>query len=215
MTATYDLFWSFRSPYSYLVTPGLLAMEDEFDIRCNARPVYPTAVRAPEFFDKVNPLWFSYFAIDLKRSADFLGLPIRWPRPDPVYQDPETKRYPAEQPYIHRLTRLGVAASERGRGIEFMLHVSHLIFHGGVDNWHEGDHLAAAAEKAGLDLAELDAAITHDPDRYEAAIQESQHVQARHHWGVPLMVYKDEPFFGQDRLDQLRWRLEQDGLRKR
>jgi hypothetical protein len=32
MTLTYDLFWSFRSPYSYLVTARLLELEREFDV---------------------------------------------------------------------------------------------------------------------------------------------------------------------------------------
>jgi len=29
------------------------------------------------------------------------------------------------------------------------------------------------------------------------------------HWGVPLMVYKAEPFYGQDRFDQLLWRIKE------
>jgi alkanesulfonate monooxygenase SsuD/methylene tetrahydromethanopterin reductase-like flavin-dependent oxidoreductase (luciferase family) len=37
---------------------------------------------------------------------------------------------------------------------------------------------------------------------------------AEHH-GVPLFVYNDEPFFGQDRIDSLRWQLEKDGLAKK
>ena len=28
------------------------------------------------------------------------------------------------------------------------------------------------------------------------------------HWGVPLMVYQGEPFYGQDRFDQLLWRIQ-------
>ncbi len=28
------------------------------------------------------------------------------------------------------------------------------------------------------------------------------------HWGVPLFVYRGEPFYGQDRMDQLIWRVE-------
>ena len=28
------------------------------------------------------------------------------------------------------------------------------------------------------------------------------------HWGVPTMVFEGEPFFGQDRIDTLRWRLD-------
>lgn len=39
MTLAYDLFWSFRSPYSYLVTPRLLEREREFDVKVAVRPV--------------------------------------------------------------------------------------------------------------------------------------------------------------------------------
>lgn len=35
------------------------------------------------------------------------------------------------------------------------------------------------------------------------------------HYGVPLMVFEGEPFFGQDRFDQLQWRMEQKGLARR
>ena len=47
MTLQYDVYWSFRSPYSYLVTPRLVALEREYDVRCNVRVVYPLAVRTP------------------------------------------------------------------------------------------------------------------------------------------------------------------------
>jgi 2-hydroxychromene-2-carboxylate isomerase len=32
---------------------------------------------------------------------------------------------------------------------------------------------------------------------------------------VPLLVFQGEPFFGQDRFDQLVWRLQQHGLETR
>ena len=35
------------------------------------------------------------------------------------------------------------------------------------------------------------------------------------HYGVPLMVFNGVPFFGQDRFDQLKWRMQQKGLAKR
>ena len=34
------------------------------------------------------------------------------------------------------------------------------------------------------------------------------------HWGVPLMVFKEEALFGQDRISHLIFRLEQAGLQK-
>ena len=52
--------------------------------------------------------------------------------------------------------------------------VSKIIWNGETENWHEGDHLAHAAERAGLDLAELDRAISNDLARYDALIEENQ-----------------------------------------
>lgn len=216
MSVAFDLFWSFRSPYSYLVTPRIVELVREYDVTCNVRIVYPIAVRQADFFSNADPLWFFYLMKDTYRTAQFLGLPYRWPSPDPVYMDPQTRTYPREQPHIHRLSHLGVAASERGKGLEFIREVSHTIWSGTVDNWHEGDHLAQAAARAGLDLAELDAAIAADEAHYIAEIEANQAAQrAGGHYGVPLMVVDGEPFFGQDRFDQLKWRLEQSGMTRR
>ena len=216
MTLSYDLFWSFRSPYSYMIMPRLVELEAEYDVTAKVRPVYPLAVRAPEFFETRDPLWFSYFLVDIHREAAFLGLPFRWPRPDPVYRDIATNTYPTAQPHIHRLTQLGVAAAERGRGLAYLKEVSHTIWSGAVDNWHEGDHLARAAERAGLDPPELDAAVASEAARLNAVIEASQVAQrAAGHWGVPMIQFGGEPFFGQDRFDQFKWRLEQQGLQRR
>jgi 2-hydroxychromene-2-carboxylate isomerase len=215
MTLSYDLYWSFRSPYSYMVMPRLMALEAEYDVACNVRPVYPLAVRTPEFFETRDPLWTRYFMTDVFREAAFLGLPFRWPRPDPVQQAPDVG-YRMEQPYIHRLTHLGAAAAERGLGLAFLREASHTIWSGEVDNWHEGDHLARAAERAGLDYAELSAAVDSDPDHFAKVVEVNQVDQrAAGHWGVPMMVFGGEPFFGQDRFDQLKWRMAQAGLTRK
>lgn len=216
MPLTYDLYWSFRSPYSYLVTPRLVALETEYDVTANVRPVYPIAVRQPDFFANNDPLWLPYFLRDTHRSAQFVGLPFRWASPDPVAMDPATRTYPKQQPHIHRLTHLGVAAAERGKGLGFLDQVSRLIWSGETTDWHLGDHLARAAQRAGLDLAEMDAAIAADEAHHVAIVETNQAAQREGgHYGVPLMVFDGEPFFGQDRFDQLRWRMEQRGLARR
>lgn len=216
MTLSYDLYWSFRSPYSYFVTKRLVELERDYDVACNVRVVYPIAVRQPDFFDNNDPLWVQYFMRDIFRCAQFLGLPFAWPSPDPVVMDMATRKYPKEQPYIYRLTQLGQAAAEAGKGLAFLDAVSSTIWGGEVKGWHEGDHLAKAAEQAGLNLVELDARITADPDHYDAAIKASQDAQrVGGHYGVPLMVFDGEPFFGQDRFDQMKWRMEQKGLTTR
>lgn len=216
MTLAIDVFWSFRSPYSYLVTPRLVQLHGEYDLDVRVRPVLPIAVRIPGFFDTVNPLWPPYVLRDTMRIAQYLGIDYGWPRPDPIVQDYATRQVAAEQPYIHRLTRLGVEAERRGRGLPFIHEVSQIIWNGKIDGWHEGPHLADATARAGLDLAELDAVVARDGVALDAAIAKNQedHVAAGH-WGVPTMAFQGEGFFGQDRLDLLVWRLEQHGLSKR
>ena len=157
----------------------------------------------------------AYFFRDMARVADFQGLPIKWPVPDPVLMSFETGEVPTNQPHIHRLTFLGIAAAERGRGLEFTHALSSLIF-GGTENWDQGDHMARATASAGLDLAEMDAAIATAPDYYAARVAGNEAAQkAAGHWGVPLMVLDDEPFFGQDRIEVLIWRMKQKGLARR
>ena len=215
MTLTYDLFWSFRSPYSYLVTKRLVALERDHDVKAVVRPVYPIAVRIPGFFKQVNPMWPPYLMKDTRRIAEMEGLPYAWPSPDPILMDMKSGEVATDQPYISRLTRAGVLAAERGQGLAFLDEVSSVIF-GGVKNWHEGDHLRNAAKRAGLDMDELDGTAAKEADRLEAAIAENEAAQkAAGHWGVPLMAFEGEPFFGQDRVDHLVWRMKQQGLRKR
>ncbi len=212
----YDLYWSFRSPYSYLLTPRLVALERDFAVRANVRVVTPIAVRQPDFFAHADPLWTGYLLRDTYRTAQFLGLDFRWPRPDPVVMDMATRTYPREQPHIHRLCRLGQLAAERGHGLAFLSAVSTLIWDGRTDGWHEGDHLARAATAASCDLAEMDAVIAADETRLDAVLRANEAAQREGgHYGVPLMVFGGEPFFGQDRFDQLVWRMEAAGLQRR
>ena len=46
MTLTYDLYWSFRSPYSYMVMPRLAALERDHDVACQVRPPGPMSCNA-------------------------------------------------------------------------------------------------------------------------------------------------------------------------
>ncbi len=216
MTLEVYLFWSFRSPYSYIALYGVKRLVAEFDLEIRARPVYPLAVRSPDFFKRVDPLFSSYVRRDSVRVAEYAGIPFRFPRPDPIVQDMKTLAIAAEQPYIRRLTRLGAAAQLAGRGLAMIDEVGRLLWDGSVENWHEGDHLAKAVKRAGFDLSALEGAIAADPTPYDTAIEDNQRDQrTAGHWGVPTFVFRGEPFFGQDRIDLLLWRLRQHGLKAR
>ena len=216
MTLKADLFFSFRSPYSYLAVGRYRQMTEDFDLDITLRTVLPIAVRDPDILFTGNPAAPRYILMDSMRAGQFHGIPIRWPRPDPIVQNLATREIAKEQPYIFRLCRLGQTATRRGKGLPFAAEVSRVIFSGEVDNWHEGDHLAGAAARAGLDLAELDAEAVSDADALDAEIAENQAaLEAAGHWGVPTLVFEDEPFFGQDRVDMAQWRMEQKGLTRR
>ena len=67
-----------------------------------------------------------------------------------------------------------------------------------------------------MDLAALDEQIESDPAHFIDAIEQNQNaLETSGHWGVPTMVFEGEPFFGQDRLDLLLWRLKNAGLSER
>ena len=210
-----ELYWSFRSPYSYLATRRYREMTERFRLTIRLRPVYPLAVREPDFFERQHPNWLRYTMIDAVRVAQFHDVPIARPEPDPIVQDLATRRIAAEQPHIHRLTRLGQAAARQGRGLEYADEVSRLIW-GGTPGWNEGDHLAGAAKRAGLDAEALEAEAAADVAALDAEIAGNLAALERAgHWGVPTLVFGGEPFFGQDRFDQLKWRLEAQGLQRR
>jgi 2-hydroxychromene-2-carboxylate isomerase len=210
-----ELFWSFRSPYSYLAIGRYRALAESHNLSIIVRPVYPLAVRQPDFFERNPPNWLSYTMRDMRRVAEFHGIAFGPPRPDPIVQDLATRRIADEQPHIYRLTRLGQAAARRDKSLAFCHEVGALIW-GGARNWHEGDYLAQAATRSGLDLAELDGEVAEQAESLDREIAANQAaLDASGHWGVPTLVFDGEPFFGQDRIDIAKWRMEQKGLKPR
>jgi 2-hydroxychromene-2-carboxylate isomerase len=214
MNEVIDTYWSFRSPYSYLAIPDLEKLREDYDVDIRLRVVLPLAVRSKaSVFDPSNMKPVIYILKDSQRRAEYLGMPFAFPpNPDPVVQDMETFDVAEDQPYIFRLCTLGVEADRRGKGLDFGAAVSRLIM-GGTAGWDQGNLLANAVASAGLELDELEAA-TRGGDHLEEIERNHASLEAAGHWGVPTMVVRNEPFFGQDRIDTLRWRLDQYGLAK-
>lgn len=216
MTTTFDFYFSFRSPYSYLASALVEDLMKQYDMRPRMRIVLPIAIRIPGFFKQVNPLWPPYLMRDTYRISQMHNIPYRWPRPDPIVMDIGSGDVSKDQPYIYRVSRLGVLAERAGHGFEFVRGAAHAIWSGQVDDWHEGEHLTQALNTAGLDAASTEAAAVANATDIDAEIAANEAAQKNAgHWGVPLFVFNDEPFFGQDRLDHLIWRMKQSGLASR
>ena len=211
-----DLYWSFRSPYSYLALHHVRALSQTYALRWNVKVVYPLAIRTPDFFNRMDSMWRPYLLIDTQRIAEFQDMPFRRPVPDPIVQDPRTLLISPDQPHIHRLTRLGAEAALRGRALELIDAVGTMLWDGSVDGWDQGGHLERAVAAAGLDLQDMETAIARDPQARDRLIETNEaDLRAAGHWGVPTFVFQGEPFFGQDRIGILLWRLRQHGLRPR
>src|SRR5712692_5963443 len=90
MSLSVDLFFSFRSPYSYLALPKTLKLVADYDATVNLRPVYPLAVRVPGFFKRTKPQCLLGVGFDCGRVAQHENIPYRGPLPDPIVQDMTT-----------------------------------------------------------------------------------------------------------------------------
>lgn len=206
-----DLYFSFRSPWSYYGAAQMYDLQQEYALRVNLLVVNPIYIRYNEFFDNSHDKWRPYFLTDLMRYSEYRGLPIGMPRPDPINQT-----LAADDPghLVHKLSPLGLAATAAGRGIEFAREVSAIVWDGQVDGWDQGNHLNLAAQRAGLELPALQQWVRDNNDLWRQQLLANDSALEEHHWGVPTMVFQGEPFFGQDKIELLLWRMQQKGLER-
>ncbi len=212
-----DLYFSYRSPYSYLILPRMLKLKEKYDIEINFKVVYPIAIRMPEWFEGKNFFTFFFFKmIDMRLQAKKLGIPFTSKlKPDPIRQNIMTGKISSQQPYIFDICHLGQMAQMKGVGMEFAFEVSSLIF-GGVENWNTDENLSEAAKKVGLDLNQLRESVNVHEEEIIGQIKQNQvdQLNAGHH-GVPLTVIGDKHFFGQDQFDKIMETLKENGLKER
>lgn len=236
-----DVFWSMRSPYSYLVLNRLVWLNSNYNVNVNIRPVLPVAVRSTKGGKgKAGGLFGLSYKVpdgawDTERQGKYLGVPFNYPVPDPIWQNwqPDQKDWlfthpPEKQPYIFWITRLACYAEQQGKALDYINQVSYLIWSGIV---HPTTPAAAEDPAKGhwpnyvkeyvnrVDGMDYDKAIKYiqkNPEKVDQCwIDNAEGMARTGHGGVPLMVYQDEPFFGGDRFDQFLWRLKQNGLTKR
>ena len=199
-----DFYFSVRSPYSYLILPRMIMLRNKYDININFKLVYPIAIRMPEFFKRKN--LFTYFGwkmIDMKFKARRLGMKMVFPmRPDPIQQEALTGKISDHQPYIFDICHF-LQAVEKDKQLDFALDVSKCIF-GGAKDWHTDESLIGLTSKLGLNFHEIKERVLQDKDKLIDEIKKNQkeQLQAGHH-GVPLSVFNDKFFFGQDKFDEL------------
>lgn len=201
-----DIFWSFRSPYSWIALARLRPLLQKLPVDPHFRFVRPLALREADFFQKARPQFVPYLMLDAKREADRYAVPIALPNPDPIQMDMATGLVAEHQPALMRLLDLGIAAEDMwSSGADLAFQIAGKIWQG--EEWQSDQSLQESAEKAGLDWDALKDWTALNADLIRERLENNEKEQAVHHWGVPLFVLEGEPFFGQDRIDTLLWRL--------
>ena len=162
-------------------------------------------------FCKKNMFFFLSTMSDFKKKAKQLGMPLNLPvKPDPIKQNIFTAKIAEDQPYIFDICHMGQEMTNRGFGLEFAHKLSAKIW--SVKNWNMDEHLIEILSEFNIELSEIREAVKKNKSRLIDQIKQNQveQLEAGHH-GVPLSVYKDEYFFGQDKFDDLLDRMKLNG----
>lgn len=189
---TIDYYLTLISPWAYLGSARLAEIAKRHDAEVRVLPVnygeifprtggLPLAKRAPERQ--------AYRMMELKRWKDHLGIPINL---EPAF-------FPA--PELTAACMVMAAGESGGRPLELAQAFGRAI-------WEQERNIAEEAvceeiaRETGHDAADL-AARAQDPAMHQRYAEQSEAAIARGVFGAPSYVYKDELFWGQDRLDFL------------
>jgi 2-hydroxychromene-2-carboxylate isomerase len=221
-----DVFYSMRSPYSYLSLFRLAYLNSNYNVNVNIKVIFPIAARTRTKGGKAGSgrwYYYLYSVMDAPRTALYEGIPFRYANPDPIKQDvwPPGAYTGAvapmeKQPYISWVVRLGNAAQLQGKSLEYCLAVSPLIWGARTKLGEWPMHVEAAVNSIGMDYDAVIKDIQANPEKYDAVWQQNQvEFQMTGQGGVPTMSFNGEPFFGEDRFNQFFSRLCKNGLTTR
>ncbi|MFQ5635395.1 MAG: DsbA family protein [Gammaproteobacteria bacterium] len=176
-----ELYYSFRSPYSYLALRRVFAVADAFCLDLVIRPVLPMVMRGLP----VPRTKLLYIVRDAGREARRLGIPFG-NICDPLGAGAE------------RCIAVFFHAQRLGREREFMLAAGHAIWAEAVDLATDGG-LRTVAERAGLQWPDVRDAL--NDESWRGAVQDNRDALTRAGlWGVPSYVIGGTALWGQDRV---------------
>jgi 2-hydroxychromene-2-carboxylate isomerase len=188
-----DFYFSFRSPYSYLAAPRAFALAERYDVEVRYRGVIPMAMRG-QSVPRAKRL---HTLRDVDREARRLGMPFGHIH-DPIGAGATRCLLVAEH------------ARDAGRDEAFVLSASRGIWAEAVDVASD-DGLRLVSERAGLEWPACVAALD-DPTLHARVDASTRALSALGHWGVPVVVFGGELFWGQDRLEDVERALAAAGL---
>jgi 2-hydroxychromene-2-carboxylate isomerase len=189
------MYSDYKSPYAWLAFDPAFALEDRFAVKVRWMP-FQLRIKGSGQRSVYSEYKVRYSYMDARRSANERGtkMTIRGP----------LKIYDTAPALIG-----GLFAERHGKLLEYSRRVYELFFNRelAVD---EVDAMAKFIDDFGLSGKEYKAYFESEGQRdYENA-----HTEAAkdHIFGVPICVFRDEQFWGNDRIPMLTRRLEECGL---
>nr|BBJ02369.1 2-hydroxychromene-2-carboxylate isomerase [Marinobacter nauticus] len=186
-----EVFFSIRSPYSYLGLERATKLAHAWKIPLRLRPVLPMLMRGQSVPDAKK--WYIFH--DTKREANKLGIPYGFVA-DPL------------GPGVERCYALFDFARSQGLEIDYMRSYARAVNAEGIRSETDAG-LKLIAERAGLKWQKAKTLLDDQSWRYWA----EENRQAMYEcglWGVPSFRYGAVSYWGQDRL----WVIEQ-AIKKR
>ena len=193
MAKVVDYYFTASSPWTYFGHDRFVALAKRHGATVNVKPVdlgrvFPVSGGLP--LKQRAPQRQAYRMVELRRWSDHLGVPI----------NTQPKFFPVSGDLAARWI-LAATEQDMGAGLSLAGAFMRAVF---VEerNIVDSATAAAVAGEQHLDPAKL-GARAESPEiaaRYDALTQEAIERQV---FGAPTYVYRDEPFWGQDRLDFL------------
>lgn len=186
-----EVFFSIRSPYSYLGLERAIQLADAWNIPLRLRPVLPMLMRGQSVPDAKK--WYIFH--DTKREANKLGIPYGFVA-DPL------------GPGVERCYALFEHARFEGREIDYIRTYARAVNAEGIRSETDAG-LKLIVERAGLDWQKAKT-LLNDESWRDWAEDNRQAMYECGLWGVPSFRYGAVSCWGQDRL----WVIEE-AIKKR
>ena len=185
-----ELFYSFRSPYSYLALSRVFSLADAFGLRLVIKPVLPMVMRGMQ----VPRAKLSYIATDTAREARRLDIPYG------RFADPVGAG-------VERCLAVFYYAEQEHRERDFLLHAGEAVWARAIDVATD-EGMRKVTGRCGLFWPEVLAAMEDDSWRDKVEANRAAMFDAGC-WGVPTLRLGDFTTWGQDRLWLLARHLEE------
>jgi 2-hydroxychromene-2-carboxylate isomerase len=189
------MYSDYKSPYAYLAFDPGFELERKFNVRVRWRP-FQLRIKGKGERSVYSEYKVKYSYLDARRWANL--------RPGGLILKGPLKIYDTAPALIG-----GLFADKHGRLVEYSRTVFERFFRRELEV-DQPDAVAGAIAEMGLSEAEYLKYLAGDGmPEYEAAQAEAAE---DHVFGVPMFIFKGEPFWGHDRIGLLERRLAEAGL---